>query len=31
MTLTGNPKRWMRDSCLWYSRLLTQKLGMKKF
>jgi beta-lactamase class D len=26
-----NPKTWLRDSCLWYSRLLTQKLGMKKF
>jgi len=26
-----DPKTWMRDSCLWYSRLLTPKLGMKKF
>ncbi len=26
-----NPKTWMRDSCLWYSRILTTKLDMKKF
>jgi beta-lactamase class D OXA-29 len=26
-----NPKQWIRDSCLWYSRILTKKLGMKKF
>lgn len=26
-----NPLTWMRDSCLWYSRILTTKLGMKKF
>ena len=26
-----NPRTWMRDSCLWYSRILTTKLGMKKF
>lgn len=26
-----DPKSWMRDSCLWYSRILTQKLGMKSF
>lgn len=25
------PRTWIRDSCLWYSRILTQKLGMKKF
>ena len=25
------PKTWMRDSCLWYSRVLTPKLGMEKF
>ena len=25
------PKTWMRDSCLWYSRVLTGKLGMQKF
>jgi beta-lactamase class D len=26
-----DPATWMRDSCLWYSRILTTKLGMKKF
>ncbi len=26
-----NPRTWMRDSCVWYSQVLTQKLGMKKF
>lgn len=26
-----NPRTWMRDSCLWYSRILTSKLGMEKF
>ena len=26
-----NPRTWMRDSCLWYSRILTTNLGMKKF
>jgi len=26
-----NPGTWMRDSCLWYSRILTSQLGMKKF
>jgi beta-lactamase class D len=26
-----NPRTWMRDSCLWYSQVLTQKLGMNKF
>ena len=26
-----NPKTWIRDSCVWYSQVLTQKLGMKKF
>lgn len=25
------PKTWMRDSCLWYSRILTTQLGMEKF
>ena len=25
------PRTWMRDSCLWYSRVLTQELGMAKF
>lgn len=26
-----NPKTWMRDSCVWFSQVLTSKLGMKKF
>lgn len=26
-----NPRTWMRNSCLWYSRVLTKQLGMKKF
>lgn len=26
-----NPQTWMRDSCVWYSQVLTQKLGMNKF
>ncbi|MDX1924734.1 MAG: class D beta-lactamase [Rickettsiaceae bacterium] len=26
-----DPRTWMRDSCLWYSRILTNKLGMEKF
>lgn len=26
-----NPRTWMRDSCLWYSNILTEKLGMEKF
>ncbi|KTC89319.1 class D beta-lactamase [Fluoribacter dumoffii] len=26
-----NPHSWMRDSCVWYSQVLTQKLGMKRF
>ena len=26
-----NPHTWIRDSCLWYSRVLTSKLGMDKF
>ncbi len=26
-----NPKTWMRDSCVWYSQVLTQKMGMEKF
>jgi len=25
------PRTWMRDSCLWYSRVLTTALGIKKF
>lgn len=26
-----NPRTWMRDSCVWYSQVLTKKLGMEKF
>jgi beta-lactamase class D len=26
-----NPKTWMRDSCVWYSQVITQKLGVAKF
>ncbi len=26
-----NPKTWMRDSCVWFSQVLTKKLGMEKF
>jgi len=26
-----DPKSWMQHSCVWYSRVLTQKLGMEKF
>ena len=26
-----NPRTWIRDSCVWYSQVLTQKLGMEKF
>jgi len=26
-----DPYTWMRDSCLWYSRVLTSHLGMEKF
>jgi beta-lactamase class D len=26
-----SPRTWMRDSCLWYSRILTTKLGIEKF
>ena len=25
------PKSWMKESCVWYSQVLTKKLGMKKF
>lgn len=28
---THNPRTWIRDSCLWYSRILTTKLGMEHF
>jgi beta-lactamase class D len=26
-----NPSLWMKNSCVWYSQVLTQKLGMDKF
>jgi len=26
-----NPSLWMKNSCLWYSQVLTKKLGMGKF
>lgn len=26
-----NPRTWIRDSCVWYSQVLTQQLGMKRF
>lgn len=26
-----NPTTWMKNSCVWYSQVLTEKLGMKKF
>lgn len=26
-----NPSLWMKNSCVWYSQVLTQKLGMEKF
>lgn len=26
-----SPRTWMKNSCLWYSQILTTKLGMKKF
>lgn len=26
-----NPKTWMRDSCVWFSQVLTAKLGKEKF
>lgn len=26
-----NPRTWIRDSCVWYSQVLTQHLGMKRF
>lgn len=25
------PRTWIKNSCVWYSRLLTQELGVKKF
>lgn len=29
--IAQSPQSWMKNSCLWYSNVLTQKLGMKKF
>ena len=26
-----NPRLWLKNSCVWYSQVLTKKLGMKKF
>lgn len=26
-----NPRLWMKNSCVWYSQVLTQKLGMNEF
>lgn len=26
-----NPAQWIKNSCVWYSQLITQKLGMQKF
>jgi beta-lactamase class D len=26
-----NPKTWIKNSCVWYSQVITPKLGMKKF
>ncbi|MFJ1267844.1 class D beta-lactamase [Legionella lytica] len=26
-----NPTTWMKNSCVWYSQLITQKLGMERF
>lgn len=26
-----NPRTWIRDSCVWYSQVLTKRLGMNKF
>ncbi len=28
---TQNPHSWIRDSCIWYSKKITSRLGMKKF
>ena len=25
------PKSWMKESCVWYSQVLTKQFGMKKF
>lgn len=29
--LAHSPRAWMRDSCVWYSQILTKKLGIEKF
>lgn len=26
-----NPTTWMKNSCVWYSQVITQKLGMRRF
>ena len=26
-----NPQKWLKNSCVWYSQAITQKLGAKKF
>ncbi|MDC0348807.1 class D beta-lactamase [Alphaproteobacteria bacterium] len=26
-----NPKAWIKNSCVWYSQVLTKKIGIKKF
>lgn len=26
-----NPSLWIKNSCVWYSQIITQKIGMKKF
>ncbi|MCX7115289.1 MAG: class D beta-lactamase [Gammaproteobacteria bacterium] len=26
-----NPTTWIKNSCIWYSQLITQKMGVKKF
>lgn len=28
---THNPTSWMKNSCVWYSQVLTKKLGLQKF
>ncbi|WP_231289986.1 penicillin-binding transpeptidase domain-containing protein [Rickettsia australis] len=25
------PKDWMKNSCLWYSQIITKELGIEKF
>jgi beta-lactamase class D len=31
METRSNTKSWMKNSCVWYSQVLTKKLGMQKF